>query len=589
MLFRTAPGGKINPGSLLFSTPEKPGHSTFDSTVPDGSETISTSQVLFGGTPLNNSSKIPAPFFLSPILPRRVIALQNLSESVASTIRSFTQMSELDESSVAEDEVSFRTPTKQTISSRAEMGDSERRALKIAFFVGADIGLEALGLYMRAGRLPEFRDLDEEDIDERSTKDNFRKAIEKICGSKKVFSEETPSTTEPSLDEYLDIIAKARGVVVSPETKPTPKPRFARVLAGAVTAGIPLSSNSTPFSALKKQENVQERLSRWKTINTDVHGSQNPGGLRGSIEMVLENTYSEFSEEKLNSLFQNERKAIEIPKESNTLVEGCTFGVAHLQKKVSPQENTHAQGVVEVGTSKIPFFAVCAGRKGVGASKYVSEHLQKTLQQSLENEDLECISDGQLENILASVSVQLDDKLNDQVDDGSDTALTMALIISREGRRQVWAVNVGNSRTLLVMPNKTHQLTEDALFSNPRFEKSCRKIGIESPQHASMQVQNLGKGVGIRSIGNKGVKKLSSTGKVSKVEGGLDKGALLVLHTDDFNEDFSANDIGDIARNRNFKTAQSKAEALVKTFALSADRRFPSALVVRIPAEKSEN
>ena len=446
-----------------------------------------------------------------------------------------------------------------------QMSAQEREILEHAFCKSSELGKSALELYVRGGDLTDVEmERSRSNVREQRAQTCFHQAMKSILGLK-LREEDARRYPENgvSFDECCNLADQALHKVLYPET-PTPNSRLVRVLAGAASAGVSFSSKTARFAALRKEGNVESRLARWRTIDTGLYAP----GARETFARVCDSH---------TPLVQGE--VIGIPEGGQNRIQGHEFGVAHLQGRISSQENRHVQAVVQVGEDPVPFFAVCAGNKGAGASQYVSEHVGEVLQARLRDVDLKEVLDIQLENLLSSVSVQLDEMFlsNVQQTESSTTALTMALIIPRRGERQVWAVNVGDSRTLAVMPRTTHQLTEDALFSAERFDTSSRRDGLDTPNRVMSRQERYA-----RIVGDKGFKKLSSKGKVSRMPLDPNEKTVLVLHSGSLNEVFSANDVGNMVRDVQYTTPQEKAEAIVSRGVMGAFNRNLSALVVEI-------
>jgi len=485
-----------------------------------------------------------------------------------------------------------------------------KRALTKAFSQGIESGLEELERYMKGEDL-QFASEKLIEGDKERAESNFRKAMEAVFRLTKQWNEEEEDVQKRytrifpegklSFEECLDKIFEARDLVIHPETAPIPNSHFVRVLAGAAIARIKLShgfkntfgeeflQGVARYAALKKPEKVEERLNRWQT---EIDPAQYPKNWLGMGERFKRNVgeLSTFTPETLNGEFQPAILSQPItgkPKEGENFIGGYEFGVAHLCGRRSSQEDTHAKGIVKVNGVDLPFFAVCDGHGGEVASDFVALRLEKTMQEILEDKDLESLTDAQLENLLASLGVRLGEKFLEQYRDSSfersGTTLTLALVLPRGNRKEIWTANVGDSRVVAVTPESTYQLTEDADPNAQRFADSCQRAGIPifgGRLFASLAVA--------RAIGDFG-EGPSPKAKVTKMEVDPSKELEIILHCDGLNEVFCSNEVGEITRNSNFTTPQEKAEALVKAAFIGESADNLSALVVRIPAEKSEN
>jgi serine/threonine protein phosphatase PrpC len=522
---------------------------------------------------------------------------------------------------------------REIVFSTVRMQENEKKILKEAFSSSLECGIDALKHYMKGETYTEQK----RTIDEKRAKENFRKAIEKILGLEAIqdsdqelgehledllinkrYPQKFPEK-ESSLDNCLDMVAEARQFVADPETAAIPGSYFARVLAGATLAEIDLSSSRARYAALKKSANVEERLNRWSSFDTAYRNfecQKNFDRFNGAIE----GGHSSFDPKKLKERFQRGIDSLRplpqqitgIPEENPCVVGGYECGVAHLQGLRSRQEDCSAYGTVEIGAKKLPFFAICDGhgvktKRGLLAPEFVSENLKAVLQKNLEGKDIENISDEHLENLLASLTVQLDSMFFEHEENdgfGGGTTLTMAFILPRGEEREVWVVNVGDSRTLAVMSERTYQLTEDATPNNARFKASCDRAGLVRVEYYSYirqeheerlsKVIHLNPGLAVaRSIGEdnkghdnieEGIQKPLPRAKVTRMKIPRSEKVDLILHCDGLNEVFCSDDIGEITRNRALKTAQEKTEALVGAAFIGGSNDNLSAVVVEIPS-----
>jgi len=446
---------------------------------------------------------------------------------------------------------------------------AERVLLKRAFQHSPEKGLEALKRYLKGRPLEVF-----ETCGEDMAQEHFILAMEQILGLyKKNQWDQVASRLNRyehrfpelilSFDECLDIVDEAQRVVAHPEKAPIPKSYFARVLAGAVLAEI---ETKTLFfhCALKKPAAVEARLNRWRKIDPAYY-------LPGA-----EKRLSSFRENFPNCTPQQlDDQCSETPYERSEIIGGYEVGIAHLCREGKTQGNRDRTGTVDIGGKKVPFFAICDGRGEGLASEFVSSHLQKILQKIFEGTTLATLSDGRLENLLATSSVRLNDMLAQEHGFcGSGTTLAMALIIPRGDRQEVWTVNVGNSRVLLVSKEKTIQLTEDTILTDERFVSSSEKSGI-----AVYNSKLMGEGLSVaRSIGNFYTTPASKA-KIMKRDLDSKQETVLVVHCGGLNRVFSSNDLSIFVRSPHSPLEQAKAMVEAASIGTSTDNL--SALVVK--------
>jgi len=402
--------------------------------------------------------------------------------------------------------------------------DQIKAALTTAFTKSPQEGMEALWSYMKEGSLPEteggnadvarahfteglktmlgqkkmhFYDISANPNDEDEDEEHFQHRIKKLLPAE-----------DNTLEQCFEVVFQARAVVVDPERAPIPKEHYGRVLAGAIIGGIE-SSIYRRHAALKKPRNLEHRLGRWREINPSSYGEnaeqrsvrfKGDQGVGKPSEFTLEQLDAKYTKYSVNT-GQMGRK-----KEDDPDLD-CEYGVAHLRGRRSSQEDAHAVGEITAGGTTVPFFAVCDGHGGESASTFVANNLQTALQRTLADKNLETISDAELENLLASISVKLSDEFfrRQETSDRSGTTLTMALVLPRNGKREVWTTNVGDSRTLAVTENTIHQLTEDASPTTARFKASCEKasIPVYAKCHAPNSTRLFGQLATARAIGDR--------------------------------------------------------------------------------------
>jgi len=193
---------------------------------------------------------------------------------------------------------------------------------------------------------------------------------------------------------------------------------------------------------LKKPGNLGHRLGRWHEINPSSYGEnaeqrslsfkgdQGVGKLSEFTAEQLDAKYTEYSVENTGRMGGKSEDDPDLD---------CKYGVAHLRGRRSSQEDAHVVGEITVDETTVPFFAVCDGHGGESVPKFVADNLQAALQRTLADKNLETISDAELENLLASVSVKLSDEFfrRQETSDRSGTTLTMALVLPRNGKREV--------------------------------------------------------------------------------------------------------------------------------------------------------
>jgi serine/threonine protein phosphatase PrpC len=104
------------------------------------------------------------------------------------------------------------------------------------------------------------------------------------------------------------------------------------------------------------------------------------------------------------------------------------------------------------------------GIMGEFLRELLSEHLGETLTIMLSTAD--CISDEVIANAFTQIFWEMSDAYRESGGTWGATATCLFQIDDR-----IYCPNVGDSRTILVKPNVTYQLTEDACVSKPRFQK----------------------------------------------------------------------------------------------------------------------
>jgi serine/threonine protein phosphatase PrpC len=460
-----------------------------------------------------------------------------------------------------------------------------------AFQKDPKAGMTLLKNYLQGEELAPHKSSDTSQLDTVLAKTNLIQGIRSLLGPNtpkgKLFQK---SASRTPFEPLLDKIAQARDVVLDPENTPIPEEFFVRVLAGKTIARIKNEAASSCCAALKKPGNLEERLSRWERIDPSLLKSYAESN---HIEFTSKfGTCSQFTPNTLNVAYEKKTKEQPVCKTGR---EGIyPFGIAQLQGERMTQEDYHQTGTVNIGRDEVPFFAICDGYRTAHSVKYgytiapkfVADNLKKTLEKAFENKSLATISDGHLENILASVSVQLHDSALRMPLNRSGTTLAMALIIPRENRQEVWAVNVGSSRVLIVTKEKTIQLTEDADPTAERFRRSIERSGniVDNRGRVGFPDQE-GELVVARAIGN--YRLVLSIAKITRVALDPEKEITLVIHCDGLNEVFSSTDTGDIANNPNYTTPEEKAEAMVKASLVGGSGDNLSAIVVTIAPQNT--
>ena len=457
--------------------------------------------------------------------------------------------------------------------------EQEKAILKSAFNKSPKEGWLVLQKYLTGVKLNTYENFTRSPKQRRITK-NVIGAVKEILGEPR-FLQKFPEKNL-SFDEFFNMASQARDLIADPKQETIPDTYLVRVLAGATIAKID-TKELIPHAALKKPGNLENRLNRWQEI--DPTFLERRFMLRRTcFKRDIGNDCSNFTLEQLVTAYN--QRSTELPIIHPTTVSGYKMAVAGLQGARPTQEDSHQTGVLDVNGVKIPFFAVCDGHSGNLASMFVSEHLQETLEEIFKDENLNALSDANLENMLAGLGVRLTNRFIKQPEVQDllpsfcpGTTLALALILPKEGKQEVWAVNVGDSRILLVNEERTIQLTEDANPSSPRFKKSCEKAGIEIKDGRLAGNLAVASAIGDFEINPK------SKAKATKIELDPKKKTRLVIHCDGLNEVFSSKDIGDITNNPNLTTPQEKALAMVEAAYVGYSGDNLSALVIDIPVE----
>jgi len=526
------------------------------------------------------------------------------------------------------------TPSSSEQPTEKTTNDVENKdALKAAFAQSSEEGMNGLWTYMKEGALPKENvtegnnkplDLVSKLCSPDPAKQNFTEGMKKMLRLKRMQHITGPRfhqkdtiiendkhfearverllpTKGRSLDQCLDVVIQARRVVENPENSPIPEEHYGRVLAGATIAGL-AGSDVAYHAALKKPANTQERLRRWTEIDPAVYRNNEArerSSFFGKVGCERHTVISRWLDWSSPSSISRQMTR----RYSNDPKLKLRYGVAHLCGHRESQEDTHSVGTIGIGNTTVPFFAICDGHNGPHASLFICDNLQPTLQKTLGNKNLLTLTDFELENLLACVSVQLNDAFIQTAGSRAQahnycfpgTTLTMALVLLRGNVREVWTANVGDSRTLAVSSDWTYQLTEDARSDAERFKASCERAGIPV---FSIPRDSIEKSLGLpeekerlrgqlavaRAIGKKNIMPISKA-KVTRIVVPKD-GMTLVLYCDGLNEVSSSNDVGDVTRSHNNTTPQGKAEAIVRAAYRIGSTDNISALVVEIPPKK---
>lgn len=110
------------------------------------------------------------------------------------------------------------------------------------------------------------------------------------------------------------------------------------------------------------------------------------------------------------------------------------------------------------------------GKGGGRAAAFVKARLPQYLKNALESHNLEMLTE---EGIFKAFEVCCQ-QLNHDYEDVGGTTATIAVLLNG----QIWVVNVGDSRTILVNPEgKTIQASEDAKPNIPRYQETIERLG----------------------------------------------------------------------------------------------------------------
>jgi protein phosphatase 1L len=218
-------------------------------------------------------------------------------------------------------------------------------------------------------------------------------------------------------------------------------------------------------------------------------------------------------------------------------INGKEVGMACCQGKRPTMEDAEIAGH---GTFKTPnnheysfeVFGVFDGHGGAGASAYVKENLMAYLQDSLQEHNLESLTD---EGVFQALK-QCFQKLGQDYQGPDGTTATVAMTLNGK----VWVANVGDSRTILVNKNGiTTQASEDAKPSMPRYKKTIEDLGGKVFSGRVGGVLAVG-----RAIGDKEVVGVSSSPKITVFPLEQFKRGFLVIACDGLYNVSSSNEVG---------------------------------------------
>lgn len=397
-----------------------------------------------------------------------------------------------------------------------------------------------------------------------------------------------------SFSDYCRGVVYARDMLQDTTHMPQIKDRdidfFARSLAGQFLVEIE-SSELHRECALRKSK----KLTDYETVLDQKQESEKPEKRAFQESMLKELLDQRKSVEEVKALAKKradrsgtdmyetiQRETCSKPLAINTSRGKFQGGIAHSRGMRNNQEDADAYGLILYRGKEVPFFALSDGHGGADIAQAVSESVEDIIQ--------ETISGGKdLADLLPLLGTKVEDFIIQQrakgllnVSGQSGTTLTVALIVDDE----VWAVNVGDSRILLQEADGTlTQLTKDA--SPIRAQPSVERRGGEvlDEKRVGKGTQTLGTA---RSIGDMQIPGVTPRAKVTMCSL-PHQGGRLILGCDGLFECLTTNEVGQLASKEVLKhNPQENAEALVySSFAMGSEDNI-SALVVEIPAKKSE-
>lgn len=288
-------------------------------------------------------------------------------------------------------------------------------------------------------------------------------------------------------------------------------------------------------------------------------------------------------------------------------------------------EDTYVWGKLKIAGSFVPYFAICDGHGGVGASLFLKEYLQEILEYVFAKIEPVGLEDSSIELALMMVGVLAEARLScersseaskkvyaymEQVGaryglfateqkkeefeslctkmyEASKNApyvlggstLVVALVIDSD----LWVANVGDSRAVLVTEAASRQLTSDASLKNEAFQREVTKRGgaVGQDKHGVWRTSG---GFGItlaRSIGERNEKGVSAQAIVSKYQLSS-KINTLVLGSDGLFDVLSSCDVGAIVRKCSSDSPLRISALLVQAAFASGSEDSITAMVVKL-------
>jgi serine/threonine protein phosphatase PrpC len=191
------------------------------------------------------------------------------------------------------------------------------------------------------------------------------------------------------------------------------------------------------------------------------------------------------------------------------------------------------------------------GKMGRFLREHLSKRLGDTLTVMLKASD--CISDEVIANAFTQVFQEISDAYRKS---GGTCGAAATCLFQIED--QIYCPNVGDSRTVLVKPNVTYQLTEDACVRKPRFQKWHANAGNSivysndfriQPKGTKISRYNLARDVGadLWMCHRPKITSVSYGNKKDNLELGeiyCDKGCYFVLGSDGFYDSAKTEEVG---------------------------------------------
>ncbi|MBS0654492.1 MAG: protein phosphatase 2C family protein [Verrucomicrobia bacterium] len=224
------------------------------------------------------------------------------------------------------------------------------------------------------------------------------------------------------------------------------------------------------------------------------------------------------------------------------LTVGCT-SLTNFKK--SPYTNEDRFVATEItlntrgGSVKAPLLGVFDGHGGDQSSQFLTEHLPKFLENEI-NAFQSPLTDDKMTAALQKAFVKCNQHLFDSGKAGSSgSTATVSLIF--EGH--IWTANVGDGRAVVVDPQQSHALNEDASPDVPKFKEQAEARGGKVE---NKRLGDLGVATSFGDFAARGVSVLPQVTKLPLTQ--LDRNAVLIIGCDGLFDVASTQEVSNATR-----------------------------------------